>query len=500
MRIIRSFGYLMLCAVGLIPSLASEAHADVEFFPYIDTHAHMEFRGARRISSVAAGVQAMIGEMDRLKIDKTILMPLPQGIGTDVRLPFDYEELLPVLQSQPDRIRLLAGPGILGPIYFGKSPGALTDEDRRFFKAKAEQIAKLPFISGFGEFGIVHLSIPMMGDLHPYEAVDADHPLLLLLAEVAAAHKLPIDVHFDLVPDDMSLPVYLINPNALDPNPRELKKNQDAFERLLKHNREAKIVWAHVGLEPLQSRTVEICRDLLKRHPNLYMSFRLQGGNSNAARFPAAALSQSGGLKSDWANLIKEFPDRFVVGSDTFYTDKADRRGGNEEGRLNLHRLLTQLPPETARMVAQGNVYRIYRMQIQIPPIATGQGNSAKSTGVMTGAADAASSPAIKGFAIDFKSSDLNQDGEIAVDEFVKGRHRAFLEKDVTGQGYLAREVFFSTLPPQMPPPQKMMAFKKTDTDADGKISAEEFDARSRQVFQSLDKRGTGRLIQSDLE
>ncbi|MBT9612179.1 MAG: hypothetical protein IV108_02815, partial [Burkholderiales bacterium] len=308
----------LLCVSALMPGLA---HADPEFFPYIDVHAHMEFRGARGISSVVAGVQTMITEMDRLKIDKTILMPLPQGVGTDVRLPFDYEEFLPVLQRQPERIRLLAGPGMLGPLYFEKQPGTLTQDDRASFKAKAEHIAKLPFISGFGEFAIVHLSLPQMGDMHPYEAVDADHPLLLLLADVAAEHNLPIDVHLDLIPEDMHVPTRLMNPNAWDPNPQKLKKNQDGFERLLQYNRQAKFVWAHVGMEPLQNRTVEICRGLLKRHPNLYMSFRLQANNDMAWRSPAAALSASGALKRPWAELIKEFPDRFVVGSDTFYTD-----------------------------------------------------------------------------------------------------------------------------------------------------------------------------------
>jgi hypothetical protein len=366
MRAIYTFVYSSaIWALGVAASIGSVAYADFEYYPYIDTHAHMEFRGPRSVSSPEAGVNAMIAEMDKFKIDKTILMPLPQGVGEGKRLPFfDYEEFIPVLQRQPDRIRLLGGPGILAASYFQKQADALTQDDKYTFRAKAEKIAKLPFISGFGEFPIVHLSLPMMGDAHPYEAVDADHPLLLLLTDIAAENKLPIDVHFDLVPEDMELPYFLKNARAWDPNPDLLKRNQAAFERLLSHNRGAKIVWAHVGMEPLLSRSVEICRDLLNRHPNLYMSFRLQQGGMR----PEAALSREGLLKPAWAMLIKEFPDRFILGSDAFYTDKSIRRGGNDEGRLNLHRLLTQLPPDIARMVAQENVYRIYRMQIQIPP------------------------------------------------------------------------------------------------------------------------------------
>lgn len=350
-------------SIGLSCCLPSLSHAGPDFFPYIDTHTHIELAGPHAISNIDAGVKSMVAEMDRLGVDKTILMPLPQGLGEGKRPSFDFQELIPVLQSQPERIRLMAGPGILASSYMLKPASSITDDDRKTFKAKAEKIAKLPFISGFGEFPIVHLSLPMMGDMHPYEAVEADHPLLLTLANVAAENKLPIDVHLDLVPNDMNLPGFLKNPRAWDPNPERLTKNQDAFERLLSHNRNAKFVWAHVGMEPLLTRSVEICRDLLKRHPNLYMSFRLQQGGMR----PEAALSRTGDLKSDWISLIEEFPERFVVGSDTFYSDGSSRRGGNDAGRLNLHRLLTQLPPEVARMVAQENVHRIYRMQIQTP-------------------------------------------------------------------------------------------------------------------------------------
>lgn len=54
---------------------------------------------------------------------------------------------------------------------------------------------------------------------------------------------MPIDIHMEAVPDDMPLPLGL-NPSH---NPGILKANISAFERLLSHNRKAKIIWAHAG-------------------------------------------------------------------------------------------------------------------------------------------------------------------------------------------------------------------------------------------------------------
>jgi len=55
--------------------------------------------------------------------------------------------------------------------------------------------------------------------------VPADHPSLLMLSDVAARHDVMIDVHFDLVVEDIPRPDYLSGDN-----PPVLKRNLDAFE------------------------------------------------------------------------------------------------------------------------------------------------------------------------------------------------------------------------------------------------------------------------------
>lgn len=348
--------------LGLVPAALAQGGkkagplpppAFATMIPLIDTHAHLDFT---RFSDYAATLDVLIKTMDEFKVATTILMPTPMG-GIVGQKTYDFPQLLPALQRHPGRVMLMAGPGAFGELYFQKAADAITDADRQVFRDKAEALAQMP-IAGFGEIGIVHLSLPQMGNIHPYEAVPADHPLLLLLSDIAARNNLAIDIHFDLVPRDMDLPPMLANPNAYQPNPSRLVRNQDGLERFLAHNRQTKIVWAHVGGEPLATRTPAIVRDLLTRNPNLYMSFRIQRVRPE---IPADALSRQGALKSDWVRLISDFPDRFVMGTDTFYQDSPEARGGDTVGLSNLQRLLMQLPPDVARKLAHDNVARIYR-------------------------------------------------------------------------------------------------------------------------------------------
>ena len=52
-------------------------------------------------------------------------------------------------------------------------------------------------------------------------------------------------------------------------NPSTLNANIPAFERLLKHNRKAKIVWQHVGWDNVGQMNISLLRKMLTAHPNL---------------------------------------------------------------------------------------------------------------------------------------------------------------------------------------------------------------------------------------
>ena len=326
------------------------AGAQAEALPLIDTHAHFQTIPFKELE---ASHKSALATMDRLGIARTLLMPPPFSTLRPQWF-YDIEDLLFTVKANPERFAVLGGSSL--NIMIHSTPVEKVDDDvRGRFRTRAQQIVALGAV-GFGEISILHVSIPAMGPRHTYDVVPADHPLLLLLADIAAENDIPIDVHFDMVPEDMPLPEGL-RANPL--NPPQLQANLPAFRRFLAHNSKTKIVWAHVGFEPLLTRQPEVVRQMLQAHPNLSMSFRL---NRRAPR-PAAALDPGGTLKAPWKALIQDFPDRFMLGSDAFYERGGIARGSTEEGLNNLRALVEQLPPEVGAKVASENAIRLYKLK-----------------------------------------------------------------------------------------------------------------------------------------
>lgn len=334
----------LLAALSLLASLPLQAQP----LPLIDTHSHLDHGG--NLGSLGAALDSALADMDRLGVRLSILLPPPQVAG--LRVVYECDGLLFAARRHPGRIVLLGGGGTLNPMIQETAPEAVTEDGKQRFRALADK-ALACGAKGFGEIAAHHISHGRMGAQHPYEWVPPDHPLLLLLADIAAEKGLPIDLHLDLVPADMPKPD---RPGFNPSNPAVFKENFAGFERLLAHNRKARFIWAHAGTDPLLTRTPELQRALLARHPNLYMSLRPGLGGLP----PAVALDPQGTLKPEWLALLRDFPDRFVLGSDQFHPPYAAARRTPAEGYDNLRRLIDRLPPELARAIAFENAERLY--------------------------------------------------------------------------------------------------------------------------------------------
>jgi predicted TIM-barrel fold metal-dependent hydrolase len=174
--------------------------------------------------------------------------------------------------------------------------------------------------AGFGEIAVEHFA----GDT-PYQSVAPDHPLLLLLAGIAGQSGVPLVVHM------------------------EASADVDAFERLVARDPRAKIVWAHVGADSTGRRTPDLCRRLLRAHANLFMDLKVD------PRKPGLTpLLDAGKVRADWLQLLHEFSDRFVIGSDQHYP------GDLQRWRAAVT-LLEQLPPDLREKIGRDNALRLYR-------------------------------------------------------------------------------------------------------------------------------------------
>src|SRR5437016_3417457 len=241
---------------------------------------------------------------------------------------------------------VLGGGGTLNPMILeAYRTGKAGPEVQKKFRERAEELLRQGVV-GFGELSIEHLSLPQ-SPVKDYEYAPADSPLMLLLADIAAEHNVPIDLHMEALPQTIPTPA-----EYGPPNPRELHGNIAPFERLLSHNPRAKIIWAHAGSDNIGYRTPELSRRLLQTHPNLYMEIKFDPG------FPGKDPPiVDGKLKPEWLKLYSDFPDRFIIGSDQHFDPPATAPLARAQQNALL---LNQLPPDVRKRIAMENALRIY--------------------------------------------------------------------------------------------------------------------------------------------
>ena len=305
--------------------------------PFVDVHVHLDPVNFER--SVRSAVEAMAGE----NAARIIFMPPPFTDDDPVR--YDAEAILPYVKAYPGKFAVLGGGGTLNAMIHRSVESGDTGPDvRRRFQQQAEALLR-EGATGFGELAAEHFQ-----GATPYQSAPPDHPLFLLLADIAAEHGVPIDLHMEAVSQTMPVPTGLKSP----PNPPQLRANLAAFERLLDHNPRARIIWAHAGWDNTGDRTAGLCRRLLAAHPNLYMDVKIDpakpGLNSPLADGAA------GTIKPEWLQLFRDFPDRFVVGTDQHYPEPSP---GPQRWQAAVL-LLNQLPAELQRKIGMENAARLY--------------------------------------------------------------------------------------------------------------------------------------------
>lgn len=332
-----------------------EAHLKERGGFFIDVHNHLAGHYGSRLGGRGADFEGAgrvaLETMKKLGIEKMFIMPPP--FTPDQPGLFTYDDLIGIVRKYPDRFAFLGGGGTLNVMI--QDSIRLNTPSPRFksqFEKKAMEILSKGAI-GFGELTAEHFSL---GPDHPYESAPPDHPLFLLLSDIACRQGVPIDIHMEAIPSDMPMPGGRRFESPY--NPKMLRANISAFERLLAYNRNTKIIWAHVGWCNTGFRTAALCAELLEKHPNLYMSFKIRPDSIPETR----PLTKELRLKDEWLHLIQAYPERFLIGSDHFYTTpRTSVQIGPKVGEETKN-LLALLPAELARKVGFANAYRIFNL------------------------------------------------------------------------------------------------------------------------------------------
>ena len=343
-------------AASAFLGLASQSRAAPSALPVLDAHTHIV--GGRNNAFFGEAVAAELGMMRRYHIAKSIVMSPPRG--EYYRLNFDYPQFMGAIARYRSRIAFLGGGGLLNPIVHTIRPSAVTPATKAKFTRLALQILKAG-AAGFGEMSSLHLSL---APEHGYNFAPADHPLLLLLADIAAAHDVPIDLHNDALLKSEPRPERLVGFQ----DPSVLPATIAPLERLLRHNPKAKIIWDHGGADLAGDMTAQLVGAMMDRYPNLYMSLKPLPPNAAGMN----KLFSKQGIDAGWATVIARHPDRFFIGSDNFYVprhirpDKAPAQFSRHNGEKMraIRDFLKLLPADIAPKIAYGNAERLFKLKL----------------------------------------------------------------------------------------------------------------------------------------
>jgi predicted TIM-barrel fold metal-dependent hydrolase len=155
-----------------------------------------------------------------------------------------------------------------------------------------------------------------LGEFHLYDSANANGPVARSLMRLAEQRGLAVLAHVD----------------------------EAAIDLLFAHAPKARLIWAHTGIGGVPVARV---RELFKAHPTLVGELSYRPGLTDG----------SGHLSSEWKALFAEFPDRFMVGSDTWVNQRWE---SYESLMADARRWLGDLDADTARRIAWANAAALF--------------------------------------------------------------------------------------------------------------------------------------------
>ena len=119
--------------------------------------------------------------------------------------------------------------------------------------------------------------------------------------------------------------------------------DDEALEILFSHAPAARIIWAHTGFSTPPDKVAVY----LDRYPGLICELSYRAGITDG----------NGQLTPEWRRLFERYPERFLLGSDTWIAQRWDSYG---EILAEYRGWLAQLPPAIATRIAHGNAEALF--------------------------------------------------------------------------------------------------------------------------------------------
>src|SRR5207244_11237278 len=123
---------------------------------------------------------------------------------------------------------------------------------------------------------------------------------------------------------------------------RHAHVDDDTVKTMLTICPRVRILWAHAGM----SSSVPAVSGLLGRFPNPWVELAIRTG-----------VAPGGTLDSAWRAAFMKYPDRFMVGTDTWVTSRWETL---RETMQAVQDWLAQLPRDVAEQIAYKNGERLF--------------------------------------------------------------------------------------------------------------------------------------------
>jgi Tat protein secretion system quality control protein TatD with DNase activity len=284
---------------------------------FVDVHAH--------ITPDNMPLDDVLKLMKMEGIDKMVIMEPPATGSDDASEEYGIPE---ASEEYPDNFISLYGGEAKAMLESEADSKDISEEDSHAFGKLLEDAMETKKYRGFGEIGLRHFG---HGDNEEgYDlTIPCDHPLMLIMSDIAAKYKVPIDVHMEATDETIA-----------------------GLAKLLDYNENTTIIWDHAGWSNTGKATPEVLGKLMKDHPNLYSSIKLRKPETEEMA-AVSILDQNGTIKKDWLKLFTDYPDRFMIGTDIKFGFGDD---SNNTQLIEMHRdFLGQLPQEIAKKIGTEN-------------------------------------------------------------------------------------------------------------------------------------------------
>jgi Tat protein secretion system quality control protein TatD with DNase activity len=184
-------------------------------------------------------------------------------------------------------------------------------------------------VRGLGEMILRHspFTLSTCGVRYSAPAVNvpADSPELLATYLLAGQYGVPVSVHQEAA-------------------------HADELERAVRAAPQTTFVWAHGGHGP-----AAVVRRMLERNSNFYVDLSAR----SPCLGPGTMLTQAdGAIHPEWAALLREYPDRFLIGLDLFVPEHYQLPYVQDMVQY-YRRLLGRLDRRTAEQIAYRNAERL---------------------------------------------------------------------------------------------------------------------------------------------